>query len=246
MGSVGEIRLYPIKALDPIIVNEARVLGSGALAWDRRFALVDARGRFVNGKICAAIHTIRARYDLGRGEVALDGRTFSLLREGGAIAAWFTERLGEPLTWREDAELGLPDDTQASGPTLVSAASLDAVAAWFSCDDEQTRRRFRVNVILAGLDAFAEDCWYGSPIRVGDVTVDVVNPCARCVVPSRDAFTGVQDAGFQKRFAELRKQHLPAWAKAQFFNHHYRFTANTRIAPSEAGKVMRTGDSVAA
>jgi uncharacterized protein YcbX len=244
MASVGEIRLYPVKGLDPVIVGEARISGSGALEWDRRFALVDSRGRFLNGKNRVEIHAIRATFELAKAEMALDGRSFSMLREGDAIAAWFTERIGERFAWIEDTAMGFPDDTASPGPTIVSEASLCTVAEWFSLEAEQTRRRFRANITVQDLEAFAEDRWYGSAIRVGPATVQVINPCARCVVPSRDTFTGVQDMMFQKRFAELRKQHLPAWADPQYFNHHYRFTVNTRIAAPEAGKVIRAGDSV--
>ena len=244
MAAVREIRLYPVKALDPISVPEARVLASGALEWDRRFALFDARGRFVNGKNFAGIHPIRATYDLARGEIALDSQAFSLTRQGGNIAAWFSGRLNEPVEWREDAAAGFPDDTEAAGPTLVSEASIHTVADWFALDAEQVRRRFRVNIEISGLPAFGEDRWYGSAVRIGGgVTVNAVNPCARCVVPSRDSLTGAQDAGFQRRFAELRKQHLPAWAKTAAFDHYYRFSVNTRIAAA-AGQIIRVGDDV--
>ena len=245
MAAVREIRLYPVKALDPVTVSEARILASGALEWDRRFALFGPRGGFVNGKNRAEIHAVRAKYDLARGEIALDGQAFSLTRQGDDIAAWFSERLGgedEPLEWREDTGMGFPDDTGAAGPTLVSEASILAVAEWFALDAEEVRRRFRVNVEIGGLPAFGEDGWYGSAIRIGGgVTVNAVNPCARCVVPSRDALTGRQDAGFQRRFAELRKRHLPAWAKTAAFDHYYRFSVNTRIT---AGQIIRVGDDV--
>jgi uncharacterized protein YcbX len=241
MASVREIRLYPVKGLDPVTVPEARVLSSGALEWDRRFAMVDTRGRFVNGKNFPGIHTVRATFDLSRGEVMIEGRSFSMEREGPEFATWFAERLEEPLEWREDTAAGFPDDTDSPGPTLVSQASLDTVAEWFAFDAEQTRRRFRANITIDGLPPFGEDRWYGSTIHIGDASANVINPCARCVVPSRNPFTGAEDPGFQKRFTELRKQHLPEWAVASFFNHHYRFTVNTKIV----GRLIRQGDTVA-
>jgi uncharacterized protein YcbX len=137
MALVREIRLYPVKGLDPVTVPEARVLSSGALEWDRRFAMVDARGRFVNGKNFPGIHTVRATFDLSRGEVMVEGRSFSMEREGPEFATWFAERLEEPLEWREDTAAGFPDDTDSPGPTLVSQASLDTVAEWFAFDAEQ-------------------------------------------------------------------------------------------------------------
>ena len=64
-------------------------------------------------------------------------------------------------------------------------------------------------------------------------------------MPSRDAHTGEAIVGFQKRFAELRQQHLRPGTSTALFNHYYRFTVNTRIASAEAGKPIRVGDVVA-
>lgn len=238
------LHVYPIKALDAVLVNEARVLASGALEFDRRWALVDARGRFVNGKNRAEVHSIRAEYDLATLQVALDGRTFSLERQGVDIARWFSERVGESVEWLENTTLGFPDDTESPGPTFVSAASVARVAEWFGLAADEVRRRFRANVEFDGVDAFWEDRLYGSRFRVGEVDVDAINPCQRCVVPSRDALTGTQNVGFQKRFTELREAEIPAFAVARQFNHYYRFAVNTCIPASQAGKVIRVGDEL--
>ena len=56
------IRLHPIKALDPLSVNEARIGPNGGLELDRAWALYSADGRWVNGKRTAAMHLIRAAY----------------------------------------------------------------------------------------------------------------------------------------------------------------------------------------
>ena len=246
MPTVSLLRLYPIKGLPPVDVAAAAVLPSGALALDRRWALMDARGRFVNGKNVPAIHTLDARFDLPALEVTIDGRTFSLMRQGGELAAWCGERLGQPATWAENPDSGFPDDLEATGPTLVSAASVRSVADWFGLEVDGARRRFRGNIEIDGVDAFWEDALYGTTVSIGGVEVQAINPCARCVVPSRDARTGETIAGFQKRFAELRQQHLPPGISTAPFNHYYRFTVNTRIDAAEAGKVIRVGDAVRA
>jgi uncharacterized protein len=244
--TVSLLRIYPIKGLPPVDVHEARVLPSGALEYDRRWALVDGRGRFVNGKNVATIHTLQARFDMAVLEATVDGRTFSLTRQGRELAAWCGEKLGQELTWTENPEVGFPDDLQATGPTFVAAASTSAVASWFGLEVDGARRRFRYNIEIDGVDAFWEDALYGGSVRIGDVEVQAINPCARCVVPSRDARTGEALAGFQKRFAELRQQHLPPGTSAALFNHYYRFTVNSRIAGAEAGKRIRVGDAVSA
>src|ERR1700752_2406548 len=59
---LANIRLHPIKALDPVSVSEARIGPAGGLELDRAWALYSADGRWVNGKRTAAIHLIRALY----------------------------------------------------------------------------------------------------------------------------------------------------------------------------------------
>ena len=244
MPAVSVIQIHPVKGFDAVNRSEARVLASGALEFDRRWALVDARGRFVNGKNWSAIHRIRTAFDLSRREMAVDGRSFSLDRQGADIARWFSEQLGETMEWREDAELGFPDDTDSPGPTVVSEASLAAVAGWFGVAIEQARRRFRANLEFAGAEPFWEDRLYGAPFQLGAAELQAINPCARCVVPSRDPLTGEQDTGFQKRFVELRKNLLPLWANPAYLDHYYRFAVNTRANPRNAGKMIRIGDKL--
>jgi uncharacterized protein YcbX len=117
---------------------------------------------------------------------------------------------------------------------------LGGVAGWF-----------RANLEIAGVPAFWEDQLFAAEanslvrFRIGDVLMEGVNPCARCVVPSRDPLTGEMVLGFQRRFAEARRAHLPPWAPAARFDHDYRLCVNTRVPATETGKTLRVGDSVA-
>ncbi|MBI3697280.1 MAG: MOSC domain-containing protein, partial [Acidobacteria bacterium] len=142
-----------------------------------------------------------------------------------------------------DAAVGFPDDTNASGPTLVSTATLCEVARWFGADLDEMRRRFRANLEIDGVPAFWEDQLIGVTFRLGEVAIEGVNPCARCAVPSRNSLTGeVVDPAFAKSFAERRAKALPPWADRRRFDHYYRLALNTRIPESEAGKIIRVGD----
>jgi uncharacterized protein YcbX len=47
---LANIRLHPIKALDPVHVKEARIGPGGGLDIDRAWALYSADGQWVNGK----------------------------------------------------------------------------------------------------------------------------------------------------------------------------------------------------
>ncbi len=92
------------------------------------------------------------------------------------------------------------------------------------------------------LPAFWEDQLFAESessvvrFRIGDVAFEGSNPCARCPVPARDSQTGTNDEGFQKRFTEQRRAHLPAWAPAARFDHFYRLSTNTRVPSTEHGK----------
>ncbi len=246
MPTVSVLQLHPIKALDPVFVSAALVLPSSALEFDRRWALADSQGGLVSGKRHPHVHGVRATFDLARHEVNLEGQVYSLMRQGREIAIWFSDRFGERLEWRENPDTGFPDDVDSPGPTVVSTASLDAVAEWFDVALEQTRRRFRTNIEVEGVEAFWEDGLYGSSVQVGSVELYAVNPCQRCVVPSRDPMTGVDIPGFQRRFADQRRITLPAWARRAPFNHFYRFAVNTRVLRAGAERIIRVGDTVRA
>jgi uncharacterized protein YcbX len=242
-GVLADIRIYPIKSFDPVIVPQARISAAGALEGDRRWALFDpGTGKFLNGKKCEALHRLRARFDLDALTVRLSvaEREFSLT-ELAPLEAWLSSYLERPVRIGRNDDNGFPDDLAAWGPTVVSTSSLEAVAAWMpglALDD--MRRRFRANLEVSGVPAFWEDRL--APFAIGNVQFEASNPCQRCPVPARDPDTGEAMAGFQKLFSEKRQATLPPWADRDRFDHFYRFALNTRIPHTEAGKLLRVGD----
>ncbi|MGB2655459.1 MAG: hypothetical protein WAN62_16890, partial [Candidatus Acidiferrum sp.] len=89
---------------------------------------------------------------------------------------------------------------------------------------------------------FAEEETRVIRFKIGDISFEGSNPCARCPVPARDSRTGTTDDGFQKRFAELRRAQFPSWSPAARFDHFYRLATNTRVPSTECGKVLHVGD----
>jgi uncharacterized protein len=266
------IRLHPIKSLDPVSVAEARIGPGGGLEHDRAWALFSVDGRWVRGKRTAAIHLIRAMYapDLNSVTLAVPGdrrnipaRTFPFPDGGEDAAEWFSVYFEQQILVRHAPE-GFPDDTIANGPTIISTASLQTVAGWFpGLTLDSARQRFRTTLEIGGaeapasaastnghLPAFWEDQLYGEDersvvrFRIGEVNFEGSNPCARCPVPTRDPQTAAEITGFQKDFSELRRETLPPWAPSARFDHFYRLAVNTRVAPTEIGKLLRLGDSL--
>ena len=252
---LARIRVFPIKSLDPLELGEARIDSGVTLATDREFALFDSEGGELRTKrLGTAMQAIRARYSEGGycvelGNGARNAR-FDLRAERKGVEAWFEEALGRRVTLKSDPSAGFPDDRIASGPTVVGSASIRSVAGWFSLSPEEVRRRFRANLEIAGLEPFEEDLLFGPPgeprrFRIGEVELLGTNPCARCTVPTLDSF-GREPAGrlTPKRFAALRELHRHPESSFDGYGHYFRLAVNTRLAPGQAGKVLRVGDSL--
>ncbi|HEX2662565.1 MAG TPA: MOSC N-terminal beta barrel domain-containing protein [Candidatus Acidoferrum sp.] len=252
------IQLHPIKALDPVQVKEARVGPGGGLEFDRAWALYSADGQWVNGKRTAAVHLIRAAYapDLGSVTLSVPDRrgtptkTFQFPGGWSDAAQWFSAFFDQPITVRYSPE-GFPDDTVANGPTLISTASLDAVAALFpGLTSSDMRLRFRTTLEIDGVPSLWEDQLFTAdknalvPFRIGEVQFEGSNPCARCPVPPRNPQTGAIIPGFQRVFSDYRRSHIPSWTPEARFDHYYRLATNTRVAITESGKLLRINDPV--
>ena len=256
---LANIRLHPIKALDPVHLNEARIGPGGGLEHDRAWALYSADGQWVNGKRTGAIHLIRAAYapDLSSVTLCVPGdrrkiptKTFAFPGDTAAASKWFSSFFEQPITVRYSAE-GFPDDSIANGPTIVSTASLQVVCDLFpGMAIDEARQRFRTTLEIDGVLAFWEDQLFGEEersavrFRIGEVNFEGSNPCARCPVPPRNPQSGEVIPGFQKIFSDYRRSHIPAWCPETRFDHYYRLATNTRVASSEAGKLLRVGDAL--
>lgn len=253
MPSLARIRVYPVKSLDSHDLDRATLREKGGLSFDREYAIVDAEGNYVNGKRNRQVHRLRSAFDPA-GTLTLretggdEAETFDL-DEPDRLEAWLSDFFGEPVTLERDERGGFPDDTHAAGPTVVSTATLEAVAGWFDLPVENVRRRLRANLEVGGVPAFWEDRLYTDPehvvaFRVGETVIEGINPCQRCVVPTRDPDTGVETPGFRERFIELREETLPEWAGTAWFDHYFRLMVNTRVPEESVGCELRVGDAV--
>ena len=58
---------------------------------------------------------------------------------------------------------------------------------------EVDERRFRMNVVLDGLDAWEELSWIGQTIRIGELDFDVTGPVVRCLATHANPESGERD-----------------------------------------------------
>lgn len=241
---LARMTIFPIKSLDGVSLERVRVTAAGALAGDREFGLLDAQGKWINGKRNAAIHRIRSTFDLEQRRVtlwvqdeAIAPASFDLDGDRADLAAWFSDYFQQPVTITQNSTAGFPDDPAAWGPTVISTATLSAVASWFEgLSVEELRRRLRTNLEIDVPEPFWEEQLYDHPeqpvpFRIGSVDFLGTNPCQRCVVPTRNSQTGEPLSQFQKIFIAQRQATLPTWAERSRFNHFYRLAINTQVPP---------------
>ena len=255
---LARIQIHPVKSLDPVEVQTATIGSAGSLQFDRAWAVHSLDGRIVSATRVSAMHLIRATYAPDFSQVTLavpnhpesiESATFAFPHDTEHAAVWFAKFLDQPVMVLHDPS-GIPDDRIASGPTIISTASLDTVCEWFpELTIAEARLRFRANLEVNGVPAFWEDQLFGAELRsvvrfrLGEVAFEGSYPCIRCPIPARDPLTGTDTIGFQKRFTQLRRAQLPSWSHADRFEHFYCLATNTRIASTEAGKHLRVGDS---
>lgn len=262
------IFVYPVKSLDRAELRTVNITAGGALRYDRRFAIFDERGVYVNAKRTAAVHHIRVRYASENplhasftfpGDATIHDFDLDSEDERRRAALRLGEYFGFGVELRSNPESGFPDDDRRPGPTILATSTLAKLAAEMNrrapqygnseapLSAEDLSLRIRANMEIGGAEAFWEDrLSYGTGVsfQVGNVTITGLHPCARCVVPSRHPESGKIYPGFAKMLTDLRKDLLPAWADRGKFDHFFRLAVNTRIEASEAGKSMNAGDAV--
>jgi uncharacterized protein YcbX len=186
-------------------------LGPGGASQDRRFYVVDERDRMVNSKRLGKLQTVLAeatdhhlRLTLPDGTVVEDEvklgpplttRFYSdSMRARLVEGPWgqaLSDHVGLALRLVEPAE-GAVDRGRAGAATLISRASLGALAA--AADERDVdARRFRMLIEIDGIEAHEEDRWVGHSVQIGEAAVRFNGHVGRCLITSRDPESGKID-----------------------------------------------------
>lgn len=269
--TVGRLSVFPVKSLDAFHPNAVGVTSGGTLSLDRAYAIVarpsgepydpdeaSPHGDYINGKRTAAVHRLRSTFDLESKTVSLrivgktNTKTFDI--PSPELDAWLSEYFRESVSVRAEPVDGHPDHRYRglTGPSIISTGTLREVASWFEADEigiDSIRRRFRANIEIDGVPPFWEDRLYADhgeavAFHIGDVRLNGVEPCERCVVPTRDPYTGRENDGFRERFIQKRQATRPDWLESDRFDHDFRLMVITDIPTSERGGQIEVGDSV--
>ncbi len=212
-GIVVSIAYAPVKGLALSQADEIELEPIG-LRENRRFYLVGADGRLLNGKSAGTLVQVAATADR-------DGTTLSLLFPDGSTvagevelgAALETNFYGRPVAGHRVAgpfsealssfvgrplELARVDDVGAgvdrgvdAAVSFISTASLDTLAR--EAGEEQVDgRRFRMLFTVDGIGPHAEDDWIGRSVAVGEAVVRLRGLVGRCAVTTHDPDSGVK------------------------------------------------------
>ncbi|MGK7939537.1 MAG: MOSC domain-containing protein [Crocosphaera sp.] len=256
ISTLDKIIIYPIKSLDGVSLSNAKILPSGALKHDRTWAILDENGKFVNGKKNKLIYQLRVIFNENLSEISLkiEGDNmvnyFHLYRDNKELESYLSDYFGFSVYIKENKINGFPDDTDASGPTIISTATLETIAQWFpNLTVEEIRRRLRANLEITGVPAFWEDQLFANKnkwvnFRIGDIEFQGINPCQRCIVPTKNSYTGEITPNFQQQFIKKRKETLPSWSNPSQFNHFYRVSVNTKVTNLQQETSLNIGDKV--
>lgn len=140
--------------------------------------------------------------------------------QGDETAMWFSDWLGTPARLvhiadgykrkvnpqyavNEDDHTGFADGYPILIISEESLADLNS-----RMETPIPMNRFRPNLVVRGSERFAEDTW--NQIRIGDVNLAIVKPCARCLVTTIDKETLEKSREPLKTLASYRRHALGA------------------------------------
>ena len=253
---VAAITIYPVKSLDGISLQNAQIGNGGSLIHDREYAIVDSNGKFVKGKNNDLVYLLRSEIDFETEIISFRHQTektwhrFHLQNDKASINEFLSNFFKMPVTLIRNTEGEFLDVPVQSGVTVLSTASLQKVADWFSdMDMEETRQRFRATIEITDVPAFWEDKLFleeGTAIEftIGKVTLYGISPRARCVVPTRHPQTAEAFPKFPKTFAQQRMASLPQWSTLEDYGHAYYLSVDCYLPPSEFGKWIAVGNEL--
>jgi MOSC domain-containing protein len=212
--TVTRLTTTPVKSTRLRSAESLALDRDGALG-NRRFYVIDDRGRMVNAKQLGELVSVFSDYHPDDRRLALtfpggevvegvvthgatvQTRFFSRSSEArlveGPWSAALSTHCGRSLRLVEaDGDGRAVDRGRAGAATLISRASLERLASAGGVRDVD-ERRFRMLIEIDGVDAHAEDAWVGRRTRVGAAVIAWGGHVGRCLITSRDPETGKID-----------------------------------------------------
>ncbi len=228
------ITIYPVKSCAGINLDSVTLDRFGPVG-DRRWLVVDERGRFLSQRDSARMALIRVELVQGAIRLSLGSTSIqaaipgtdapelrvsvwadsvrALLAESRA-GEWLSEQLGRPcrLVYMPDTCQRLVDGVYArDGETVSFADGFPLlIISQASLDDLNSRLDKPVPMDRFRPNLVVSGCDRFAEdgwrrIRIGDVELDIAKPCSRCVIPSIDQATAQRDGQINRVLASFRR-----------------------------------------
>lgn len=202
VGVVEALYRYPVKGFSPEAVEEAELTTNAFFPCDRMFAVENgpsgfdasapkhiSKQKFTVLARAADIAKLKTRYDEASGffDATLDGEHHRFLLRSGegraAFAAFLSDKFGAQFSGQLKVLEGPGTHRFTDHPSgqvsllnLASVATLEVMAG-----RAVDPLRFRMNIHMSGLEAFAEDAWQpGDTLRLGEAELTFLAPTVRC------------------------------------------------------------------
>lgn len=224
-ATVAWITYAPVKGLALTHADEVGLDLTGVRE-NRRFHLVTAEGRLVNGKVAGSLVQVGAVADRDGthlslhfpdgstvgGEVALGaaietdfwGRPVAARLVEGDFSSALSAFVGRPLRLLRVNEPGDGSDRGVDGSvSIVSNGTLDRLAREAG-QERVDGRRFRMLFGIDGVGEHVEETWVGGQVAIGDAVIRLRELVGRCAVTTQDPDTGVPDLDTLRVLARYR------------------------------------------
>jgi uncharacterized protein len=221
---VAALYRYPVKGFSAELLARAEIAAGGTMPWDRAFAiengplgfdpaapahLTKIRFLMLMKNACMAGFATRFEDATGTFSVSRGGRTLvsaSLFGpEGrGRIEAWIArefagELRGAPrILFRPGHSIS---DNDAKVLHLVNLASVRTLAGHLGQHIDPLR--FRPNVVIDGVEPFAELGWVGRRLKLPGLELSGEHRTERCAATNVEPGTGVRDVQIPRALMQL-------------------------------------------
>jgi uncharacterized protein YcbX len=213
--AVSWLSVAPVKGLALVRRDEVALEPFGVLE-NRRFYVLDERGRFVNGltRLERSLFAVVPEWDAPADSLRLTVPDGAVVEEavslGSPVSTWFynraepgrmvdgpwaqalSEYAGRELRLARTDEPGRAVDRPDGSVSIVSDESVDELARNAGVTSADARR-FRMLVGVSGGEPHEEDTWVGRDVAIGDAVVRVHEQVARCAITTKNPDTGERD-----------------------------------------------------
>jgi uncharacterized protein YcbX len=213
MKTIEAIHISPVKSLGLTHPKDVTVTMAGIVE-DRRFFLLDDRGRLVTQRQVGRLVQVQAEYQADpewlrvlfpdgkavEGQVetgdATGVRMWGRVVRGQDVVGEWNDALsgycGAPVRLVRSLEPGQCFDEYPI--SLLSGGSVDLLNRYPGANVSFDSRRFRPNFLISNCDPHEEDTWLGEVVQLGEeLRLQVVARDPRCVITTHDPDSGEED-----------------------------------------------------